>query len=107
MEYAVTAIYLERYTPRHARVADIGVGVGHYAELLARPNLKPEAVQRRTQIIISQARRLERIINDLHDASRLSTRQFTLDRSTCDVAALAREVVEQLSPVAPYHKFLV
>jgi signal transduction histidine kinase len=79
----------------------------NYAELLARPNLKPEAVQRRTQIIISQARRLERIINDLHDASRLSTGQFTLDRSTCDVAALAREVVEQLSPLASYHKFLV
>jgi ubiquinone/menaquinone biosynthesis C-methylase UbiE len=36
VEYAITALYLERYTPRHATVADIGVGVGHYAELLAR-----------------------------------------------------------------------
>lgn len=79
----------------------------NYAELLARPNSRPEAAQRRTQIIISQARRLERLVNDLHDASRLSTDQFTLARSTCDVSALAREVVEQISPVAPYHKFTV
>jgi signal transduction histidine kinase len=79
----------------------------NYAELLARPNLKPEAAQKRAQIIISQARRLERLVNDLHDASRLSTGQFTLERTLCDIAALAREVVEQLSPLAPYHKFTI
>ncbi len=36
VEWAMTARYLERYVPRRATVADIGVGVGHYAELLAR-----------------------------------------------------------------------
>ena len=36
VEHATTARYLERYVPRRATVADIGVGVGHYAELLAR-----------------------------------------------------------------------
>lgn len=79
----------------------------NYAEMLVHPNQKPETVQRRTGVIISQARRLERIISDLHDASRLSAGQFALKRGTCDVAALARDVVEQLRPVAPYHTFVV
>ena len=36
VEYAITARYLERFIPSGAVVSDIGVGVGHYAELLAR-----------------------------------------------------------------------
>lgn len=79
----------------------------NYAELLTRPNLKPEAASRRARIILSQARRLERLVNDLQDASRLSDGQFMLERAPCDIAALAREVVEQLSPAAPYHRFTI
>jgi len=36
VEYAITKRYLLRYIPEAATVADIGVGVGHYSELLAR-----------------------------------------------------------------------
>jgi signal transduction histidine kinase len=79
----------------------------NYAQMLARPNQKPEAIQHRTSIIISQAHRLERIISDLHDASRLSSGQFTLKRNSCDIAEIAREVVEQLRPLAPYHTFVI
>ncbi len=35
VEYAITKRYLLRYIPEHVTVADIGVGVGHYSELLA------------------------------------------------------------------------
>ena len=35
VEYAITKRYLLRYIPEDAVVADIGVGVGHYSELLA------------------------------------------------------------------------
>jgi SAM-dependent methyltransferase len=35
-ELAITQRYLERYVPAGVLVADVGVGVGHYAELLAR-----------------------------------------------------------------------
>ena len=79
----------------------------NYAQMLARPNQKPESVQQRTRIIVSQAHRLERIISDLHDASRLSGGQFTLRRNCCDVAQIAHEVVEQLRPVAPYHTIVI
>lgn len=36
IEFAITARQLSRWIPNGAIVADIGVGVGHYAELLAR-----------------------------------------------------------------------
>jgi 2-polyprenyl-3-methyl-5-hydroxy-6-metoxy-1,4-benzoquinol methylase len=35
VEFAVTVRYLKRWIPDRATVVDIGVGVGHYAELLA------------------------------------------------------------------------
>lgn len=36
VEFAITRRYLERYVPEGSEVADLGVGVGHYAEFLAR-----------------------------------------------------------------------
>jgi ubiquinone/menaquinone biosynthesis C-methylase UbiE len=38
VEFAITCRYLRRYVPSGSIVADVGVGVGHYAELLARMN---------------------------------------------------------------------
>src|SRR5258707_9280906 len=64
-----------------------------------------EILQRQTNIIISQARRMVRLVNDLLDASRLTSGQFALTHSSCDLVELAKEVIEQLYPVAPYHTF--
>jgi signal transduction histidine kinase len=77
----------------------------NYAQIVARPNQRRETIERGTNIITSQAWRLTRLINDLLDSSRLSTGQFTLSCSPCDLVALVKEVVEQLRPVAPYHSF--
>jgi len=74
-----------------------------YAQIIARPNQRQEKIQRGTSIIISQARRLVRLVNDLLDSSRLSSGLFTLVRDKCDIVVLAKEVVEQLRPLAPYH----
>lgn len=74
-----------------------------YAQIIARPNRREETIQRGTSIIIGQAQRLNRIVHDLLDAARLSTGQFTLQRKPCDIVALAKEVVEQLRPVASHH----
>lgn len=65
------------------------------------------ALQRNTNIIISQARRMSRLVNDLLDASRLSSGQFSLVCEPCDIVALTRETVEHLRPVAPYHRLVV
>lgn len=90
----------------------------NYAQMLSRHTCVPQnvqearrssntAVQRQTSVIISQARRMSRLVNDLLDASLLSSGQFTLLRETCDIVVLTREIVEQLRPVAPYHTFVI
>lgn len=79
----------------------------NYAQIIARPNQRREVIERGTNIIISQAWRLTRLVNDLLDSSRLSSGQFTLACDDCDAVKLVKEVVEQLRPVAPYHLFSI
>src|SRR5579864_7573601 len=79
----------------------------NYAQIVARPNQRRETIERGTNIIISQAWRLSRLVSDLLDSSRLSSGQFTLSCNPCDAVKLVKEVVEQLRPVAPYHHFVV
>jgi signal transduction histidine kinase len=50
---------------------------------------------------------MSRLVNDLFDATRLSSGQFSLSRELCNLVTLASEMVEQLRPVAPYHKLVV
>src|SRR6266704_1008687 len=77
------------------------------AQIVARPNQRRETIERGTNIIISQAWRLSRLVSDLLDSSRLSSGQFTLSCSPCDAVKLVKEVVEQLRPLAPYHRFAI
>jgi signal transduction histidine kinase len=94
----------------------------NYAQMLARHNCSPKdqsengthettpsnaAIQRQTSIIVSQARRLARLVDDLLDASRLTSGQFTLLRTPCDLIVLVQELIDQLRPVAPYHTFVL
>jgi signal transduction histidine kinase len=76
----------------------------NYAQIVARPNQRRETIERGTNIIVSQAWRLTRLVNDLLD-SYLTTGKFTLSCSPCNLVALVKEVVEQLRPIAPYHSF--
>jgi signal transduction histidine kinase len=79
----------------------------NYAHIVARPGQCRETIERGTNIIISQAWRLSRLVSDLLDSSRLSSGQFTLSCSPCDVVRLVKEVVEQLRPVAPYQRLII
>jgi signal transduction histidine kinase len=79
----------------------------NYAQMVARSGQRTETIQRGTKVIVGQARRLVRLVNDLLDASRLSSGQFTLIREVCDIVELTREVIEQLRPVAPYHTLVL
>jgi signal transduction histidine kinase len=85
----------------------------NYAQMIARHIYTPKdesvasqrnaALLRQTSIIVGQARRLTRLVNDLLDSSRLTSGQFTLIRDTCDLVVIVNETLEQLRPVAPYH----
>lgn len=78
-----------------------------YAQMIARPNQHQEKIQRGASIIISQARRLVRLVSDLLDTSLLSSGRFALVRKKCDLMALVKQVVDELRPLAPYHNFVV
>lgn len=91
----------------------------NYAQMLARHSCEPQQhssakpsrrnsmIQRQTNVIISQAHRMSRLVNDLLDASQLSSSQFSLRCGPCDIVALAEEMLEQLRPVAPYHTLVM
>jgi signal transduction histidine kinase len=92
---------LARYATRQTNEAEnVGAPLAGYRS-------RGDTIQRSATIIISQARRLLRLVNDLLDATRLTSGQFTLIRETCDLAALMKEGIEHMRPVAPYHTFVV
>ena len=64
-------------------------------------------IKRSVDIIIGQARRLNRQVNDLLDISNIASGNFNLVHDECDIVQLAEDMIEQLQPVAPYHKLLV
>lgn len=86
----------------------------NYSQMISRHACAPgdnstrsETLKRQTNIIIGQAWRMTRLVNDLLDVSRLSSGQFTLVCEECDLCALVKETVDQLRPVAPYHTLVV
>ena len=79
----------------------------NYAQMVNRHIQRPDAVERDTKVIISQAMRLVRLVDDLLDASRLSSGQFKLVRERCDIVVLTQDIVEQLRPLAPYHTLVL
>jgi 2-polyprenyl-3-methyl-5-hydroxy-6-metoxy-1,4-benzoquinol methylase len=74
VEFAVTARWLRRWVPDGAAVADVGVGGGHYAELLARRGCRVHLVD------VSQAQL---------DAARARLRDVGLEGQVAGVSRLS------------------
>lgn len=74
-----------------------------YAEALADGTLDAAdaaARIRAAQVISSEARRLERLVRDLLDLSRLDRREFSLHPRRCDAATVVREAALAFAPQA-------
>jgi two-component system sensor histidine kinase BaeS len=74
-----------------------------YAEALGDGTLDdadPEARKRAAAVISAEARRLERLVRDLLDLSRLDSREFSLNPRACDVREVARDAAEAFAPQA-------
>jgi signal transduction histidine kinase len=87
-----------------------------YAQMLSRHRCEEQAsakkgrsisIERGTSIILSQARRLTRLVSDLLDSTQLNAGRFTLERERCDLSQLIEEMVDILRPIAPYHTFIM
>jgi SAM-dependent methyltransferase len=91
VEYAITMRYLARYVPDGTAVADIGVGVGHYSEQLARRGCTLHLVDVSQRLLDTTVARLreaglaERIAG-VHHAS--ATNLDALPDACCDAVLL-------------------
>ncbi len=76
-----------------------------YAETLARPDAQwdPETVRELAGGIQDEARRLDRLITDLLDASRIQARALPLRQEEVDLEMLARRVVQRFQPQTDRH----
>jgi two-component system, OmpR family, sensor kinase len=74
-----------------------------YAEALADGTLddaNPADRKRAANVIGAESRRLERLVKDLLDLSRLDSRQFSLSPRECDAAEVVRDAAEAFQPKA-------
>jgi two-component system sensor histidine kinase BaeS len=74
-----------------------------YAEALADGTLDgndSEARARAASVITSEARRLERLVRDLLDLSRLDSHEFSLRPRRCDAAEVIADAAEAFAPTA-------
>ncbi len=77
-----------------------------YAEALADGTLDdadPADRKRAATIIGAEGRRLERLVRDLLDLSRLDTHQFSLNVQPCDATEVVRNAAEAFAPQAHEH----
>jgi signal transduction histidine kinase len=77
----------------------------NYAQIAKRPNISAATRDHYMDVIVEHAFRLNRLVDDLQTATRLSTGHFTLKREACDVAAALRELVESFRTNTADHAF--
>jgi len=68
-----------------------------YAEALTERKAKPAQA---AAVILSESRRLERLVGDLLELARLESRRFSLDMRTTDVAEVVTHTAEGFRPAA-------
>src|SRR5690606_15596043 len=80
-----------------------------YSETLLDPTLPPELVRRFADVVHANAQRLQRIVDDLLDLSRIETGGWVAYSEPVDLAAAAREAWEEAvrSAEAAEHEFRV
>ncbi len=91
VERAITERYLQRYIPTGSTVADIGVGVGHYSELLTRHGCHVHLIDVAQRLLGTTAARLEAqglggYVAGVHHAS--ATDLSFLPDACCDAVLL-------------------
>jgi signal transduction histidine kinase len=78
----------------------------NYAQLAKRPKLPISALQHYADIIIEQAYRLNRLVDDLQTATRLSTGHFTLRREPCNLVEAVGELIDNFESSVHERRFV-
>lgn len=79
-----------------------------YAQLLGKGEALPLALREKAaKALLDQAKRINHIVDNLLQASRLSAGRFRLERQPTDLVALVQQVVEQQQASCPSHRLLL
>jgi len=79
-----------------------------YAQLIQRELAKggpPADLQARLNTIVEEARRVNRMVEDLLDASRAEVGRLALTKQAVDLGELIRKTVAEMATLAPDHRF--
>ncbi|HEX8997637.1 MAG TPA: hybrid sensor histidine kinase/response regulator [Ktedonobacterales bacterium] len=79
----------------------------NYAQIAKRPTIAEDARNRYMDTIVEHAMRLNRLVDDLQTATRLSAGQFTLRREPCDVTAVVAELVGEMTSAVRERRFML
>lgn len=77
----------------------------NYAQIAKRPTISAETRDHYMDVIVEHAFRLNRLVDDLQTATRLSTGHFTIKREPCDLGAALDELVESFRGTVRAHRF--
>ncbi|MFI5272614.1 MAG: ATP-binding protein [Ktedonobacterales bacterium] len=77
----------------------------NYAQIAKRPSITPQTRDHYLDVIVEHAFRLNRLVDDLQTATRLSTGHFTLKREPCDLGAALEELMESFRAIVRDHQF--
>lgn len=79
-----------------------------YAQLLARADATaPELREKATQSILAQSKRINQMVENLLQASRLTSGRFRMERQPTNLLPLVRQVVAQQRDLAPHHHLVL
>ena len=78
-------------------------GIQGFSEMMRDEDLTVAEMKEYASDINKDAQRLNRLINDMLDLSRMEAGRMTLDRQSADVNAIVSEAVERVRPNAPGH----
>jgi signal transduction histidine kinase len=78
--------------------------VNSYVQLLAQPALASDVQQRARTVVVSEIRRVVRLLRDLTDAVPLTSGRFRVQPVTCDLSVIVREQVELARLRAEQHR---
>jgi signal transduction histidine kinase len=71
------------------------------------PEVDLDVLKRRLEVVVRQAGRQSRLIEQVLAAARVASGQLALDVGPCDLAALVKEVAEMTRAIAPAHTVVV
>lgn len=109
IEFAITLRNIDRWLPHSAVVADIGVGVGHYAETLASRGCSLHLCDISEKLLGAAVARLEAagLRNRIHQACQVSAVNLhCIDSESCDAALLLGPLYHLINSDARHHAIL-